>query len=321
MAKVVLAFCIYAENPYGDPDLLAKEKPYCSVLDAAVNVGEQLNQCFGNTPRTYFCTGSHLEALELRAGKETVKKIYAPGSAEVANHSYSHAAIAKVKGADELYPRKILTPAQITSELKLTNDILTRVFKRKGPFGFSAPCGFSQPLLPSITQAIANAGCHYSNSWTRGPRGSYFSKITDTSGTKSALRQPLRYANGLVEIPLSGWQDVFNFPTWFNMFHGVLFGKRFPRKEKDILAWWDAFLEEAITVSEQHHKTIALTYMLHPAYLVGIPFIDRWKKEHITKGYDPHLHVLAQQLDKAKASGIRITTAGEIAAQYRKKQK
>lgn len=312
MPHVHLAFCIYAENPYGNPELLARGKPYCTALDAAVDVGEQINRCFGRIPRTYFCVGSHLEALELRQGRQTVRKIYAPPAAETANHTYSHSTILRVRGLDALYPRKVLDHAGITTELRRTNRILQRLSKRKGPFGFSAPCGYPKPLPLPIAQAIKDAGCWYSHSWTRGSRGSYFSKLKNND----ALKQPFRYQNGLVEVPLSGWQDVFNFPWWFNMAHGLWFGKRFPKTEQQILKWWDSFLEEAVRTSEQMDKDIALSFMLHPAYLVGIPFIDRWGKEHITKGYDPQLHVLAQQLDKAKALGVKITTVGEIAAQY-----
>lgn len=311
MASVQLAFCIYAENPYGDSEKLVEDDRFRAVLDAAVEAGERINHSFGHTPRTYFCTGSHLEVMELYAGKRTVKRLYHPPRTEIGNHTYSHAVLAPVQGLDGFYPRRALTHEQITKELQQTNEILQRIFHCKEPFGFSAPCGYSHPLPLSIAQAIKKGGCSYTHSYTRGPGGSLFSPLKDGN---RVFRQPFSYSNGLLEIPLSGWQDVFNFPSWFTTLHRIRFRKKIPRTTQEILHWWRLFLEEAWQAS----KTVGdifLTTMLHPSYAAGIPFIDRWGFQHKQQGYDPKLMLLREQLNLAKELGVKLTTMGEIARQ------
>jgi peptidoglycan/xylan/chitin deacetylase (PgdA/CDA1 family) len=302
MAKVRLAFCIYAENPYGDPERLATEPKYRSIIEETLKGMDRINRCFGKTPRTYFCVGSHLEALEQYAGARAVRKAYGAVGVEVANHTYSHVTIQKVHGIDAFYPRTVLTPQQVTAELQQTNAVLRRIFKQRGPFGFSATCGYAKPLDLSVAQAIKAAGCAYSHSWIRGNGGSFFADFHNPDGT---LRQPFRYKNRLWEIPHVGWQDVFNWPKWANAIHGMRFGKCWPTSPKGILRWWRTFLVEAITLSEQHGD-IALTCMLHPSYIFGIPFIDRWGLVHWWKGYDPKLRALRGKLRIAERLSVDV---------------
>ena len=305
MGKVYLAFCVYAENPYGDPAKIAKDPKYAQLFDATLEFGRKMNACFGRISRTVACTGSHIEAFVTHADVAAVRKVYAP-HAEIANHTYSHSPIMRIRGLDGLYPRSILSPTEITEELKKTNAILAEVFKQR-TFGFSAPCGHPVPLTPKVAQAIKSAGCIYSHSHTRGPGGSFFTPLR----SEGKLVQPFRYQNGLPEVPLTGWQDVFNFPEWFRLLHRLRFEKSYPKTEREILAWWTEFLDEAVATSED--RDIALTHMLHPAYMAGIPFIDRWGFRHAPAGYDPALRVLAGALDLAKERDVQIVTVGTLA--------
>ncbi|HLC66429.1 MAG TPA: polysaccharide deacetylase family protein [Candidatus Nanoarchaeia archaeon] len=301
MGKVHLAFCIYAENPYGNPTALRGEK-YTTLFDSALEFGTRLNNCFGNRPRTVACVGSHIEAFVEYTDRATVRKLYARNS-EIANHTYSHSAVMPIQGLDQWYPRRILTPQEIRQELQQTATVCRSVF-RQHPVGFSAPCGFCKPLKPEIAHAIKAAGCTYSHSFTRGRGGAFFAPLED----QRKLRQPFQYPNGLVEIPLSGWQDVYNFPHWFRWLHRLRFGFSIPKTEQEILSSWNQLLNNALRLPHD----IALSYMLHPAYMAGIPFVDRWGISHRQSGYDPDLTVLAQQLDAAKDRGIKIVPMKDL---------
>ena len=281
------------ERPLG-PD--ARKEPEKAKAERDANLGliARIGNLMDNynAGRTFFILGDYIDLCEEVIGKEYLNQVFQPSNnlVEVGQHTYNHVIVAPIATRPDRVP---VSSDELGEELRKANSSLKRIFNVSVK-GLRTPLGHAHKALENSTDIldiIKDSRLEYISSSLRSNSWEINAPLRN-----GEIRQPFKYANGLVEIPSHGWQDSAF--TGTSKTQGTT---DFPTTQEEIINHYKNLFLEAHTLSGETGKTIYVGMCMHP-----------WA----IRKYDKNLEIISKLLDFSANKGFESVGYGRISHEF-----
>ncbi len=254
-------------------------------LDLLGKINELLDEY--DSRRTFFVLGRYLDQAVESLGEERIRAALLPTrtDVEIGQETYTHPPIAPLKTRTELIA---ISPEEFRQELRRARSSIEKHL-RTTPKSLRMPYGFYQGLdsHPEYLRVVGEEGIIHVRADARSA-DDLFDTFLD--GEQGKLRQPSRYPNGVIEVPLNAPQD-----TAFTGESRTAGTEKYPRTPDKVLELYRGVLSQALQAAERRPITISFDTHLH-----AMP------------KYDPNLDVLRGVMEFCKSEGIGTLKYNEV---------
>ncbi len=276
-----------AERPYGE---FGADKKGRQQRETNLSIVEKINNVLNqaNMGRTFFILGAYLDQSAEQLGVDHLKTAFSIGNplVEIAQHTYTHPVIANIPTRPDKQP---ISAEELKNELERAEQSIVKHLGVK-PQGLRTPLGYAKGLQthPDVLDVLKTSGLSYVSSSLRDNNGGLNAPLVEDG----LLRQPFRYANGLVEVPSHGWQD-----TSFTGTSKTQGTTSFPTDLEGIFEHYKTILTQGQRISEESGQDIFIGLCMHP-----------WA---IAK-YDPELNTVQSLVELSQEKGYEGKKYSEV---------